>query len=213
MSTIEKSIDVHVPVRAVYNQWTQFEEFPRFMDGVRIVKQKDDKHLRWVANVSGTEEEWEAEISEQIPDKRVAWRSVDGAHNAGVVTFHYIDPNTTRVNLQMDYDPEGFSENVGDKLGFVTRRVMGDLERFKHFIEERGRATGGWRGEVVHPSDQEQPRGQVRPPGGRSDESTRSEQPMRSDAPAGARRADEPLREERGGASGQPPTRPEDPDR
>jgi uncharacterized membrane protein len=213
MSTIEKSIDVHVPVRAVYNQWTQFEEFPRFMDGVRIVKQKDDKHLRWVANVSGTEEEWEAEISEQIPDKRVAWRSVDGAHNAGVVTFHYIDPNTTRVNLQMDYDPEGFSENVGDKLGFVTRRVMGDLERFKDFIEERGRATGGWRGEVVHLSDQEQPRGQVRPPGGRSDESTRSEQPMRSDAPAGARRADEPLREERGGASGQPPTRPEDPDR
>ncbi len=213
MSTIEKSIDVHVPVRAVYNQWTQFEEFPRFMDGVRIVKQKDDKHLRWVANVSGTEEEWEAEISEQIPDKRVAWRSVDGAHNAGVVTFHYIDPNTTRVNLQMDYDPEGFSENVGDKLGFVTRRVMGDLERFKDFIEERGRATGGWRGEVVHPSDQEQPRGQVRPPGASREESTRSEQPMRSDAPAGARRADEPLRDERGGASGQPPTRPEDPDR
>ena len=213
MSTIEKSIDVHVPVRAAYNQWTQFEEFPRFMDGVRLVKQQDDTHLRWVANVSGTEEEWDAEISEQIPDKRIAWHSVDGAHNAGVVTFHYIDANTTRVNLQMDYDPEGFSENVGDKLGFVTRRVMGDLERFKDFIEERGRATGSWRGEVVHPSDQEQPRGQVRPPGDRSDESTRSEQPMRSDAPAGARRADEPLREERGGASGQPPTRPEDPDR
>jgi uncharacterized membrane protein len=207
MSTIEKSIDVHVPVRTAYNQWTQFEEFPRFMEGVKVVKQKDDTRLRWVANISGNEEEWDAEISEQIPDKRVAWRSVDGARNAGVVTFHYIDANTTRVNLQMDYDPESFSEKVGDKLGFVTRRVMGDLERFKTFIEERGQETGAWRGEVVHPSDQEQPRTQVRSSSTRGDESMqRDNQPLRRD--------DTPMQREASRQDlDQRPSRPEDPDR
>jgi uncharacterized membrane protein len=153
VATIEKSINVDVPVEAVYNQWTQFEEFPEFMEGVEHVKQLDDRRLHWKANVGGKDEEWEAEISEQIPDKRIAWRATEGAENAGVVTFHYIDGNTTRVTLQMDYDPEGFSENVGDKLGFVTRRVEGDLERFKDFIERRGSETGGWRGEIKHRSD------------------------------------------------------------
>ena len=153
MATIEKSIDVQVPVRSVYNQWTQFEEFPRFMEGVEKVKQMGDKHLHWEAKVGGNKEEWDAEISEQIPDKRVAWRSTSGADNAGVVTFHYLNDAETRVTLQLDYDPEGITETVGDKLGFVSRRVEGDLERFKEYIESRGSETGAWRGEIKHPSD------------------------------------------------------------
>ena len=154
MATIEKSIDVNVPVRTAYNQWTQFEEFPNFMEGVKEVRQQGDTHLLWRAEIAGKDEEWEAEISEQIPDKRVAWTSTEGdASNAGVVTFHYLDTNTCRVTLQMDYDPEGFTENLGDKLGFVSRRVSGDLELFKDFIEARGSETGAWRGEVEHKSD------------------------------------------------------------
>ncbi|MEX0781210.1 MAG: SRPBCC family protein [Dehalococcoidia bacterium] len=154
MDTIEKSIDVNVPVRTAYNQWTQFEDFPRFMEGVKEVRQLDDTTLRWKAEVAGKEKEWDAKISEQEPDKRVAWTSTGGADNAGVVTFHYIDANSCRVTLQMDYDPEGFTENVGDALGFVGRRVEGDLGRFKDFIEDRGGETGAWRGEVEHKSDQ-----------------------------------------------------------
>ena len=152
MATIEKSIDVNVPVRSVYNQWTQFEEFPRFMEGVESVKQMGDKFLHWEAKIGGKKEEWDAEISEQIPDKRVAWRATSGAENAGVVTFHYIQPEQTRVTLQLDYDPEGLTETIGDKLGFVSRRVEGDLERFKEFIETRGSETGAWRGEIENPS-------------------------------------------------------------
>jgi uncharacterized membrane protein len=152
MSTVEKSIDVNVPIRTAYDQWTQFEEFPRFMEGVKSVTQTDDTHLRWVAEVGGQEKTWDAEISEQHPDERVAWTSTNGARNAGVVTFHRLDDSTTRVMLQMDVDPEGFMENVGDALGFLDRRVEGDLERFKEFIESRGVETGGWRGEVESPS-------------------------------------------------------------
>jgi uncharacterized membrane protein len=152
MSTVEKSIDVNVPIRTAYDQWTQFEEFPRFMEGVKSVTQTDDTHLRWVAEVGGQEKTWDAEISEQHPDERVAWTSTNGARNAGVVTFHRLDDSTTRVMLQMDVDPEGFVENVGDALGFLDRRVEGDLERFKEFIESRGVETGGWRGEVESPS-------------------------------------------------------------
>jgi uncharacterized membrane protein len=148
MATVEKSIDVHVPISAAYNQWTQFEEFPRFMEGVKSVKQLDDTRLHWVASIGGKDEEWDAEITEQHPDERVAWTNVAGARNAGVVTFHTIDDTITRVTLQMDYEPEGFVENVGSALGFVSRRVEGDLERFKEFIEARGRETGGWRGDV-----------------------------------------------------------------
>jgi uncharacterized membrane protein len=148
MSTIEKSIDVNVPVRAAYNQWTQFEEFPRFMEGVEQVRQLDDKRLHWKATVGGKTKEWDAEITEQRPDERIAWRSRGGASNAGVVTFHRLSDSTTRVMLQLEYDPEGVVENVGDAVGVVSTRVKGDLDRFKEFIESRGSETGAWRGEI-----------------------------------------------------------------
>jgi uncharacterized membrane protein len=148
MSTIEKSIEVNAPVRTVYNQWTQFEEFPRFMEGVREVKQITDKRLHWRANVGGQDREWDAEITEQIPDHRIAWRSTTGAPNGGVVTFHRISDAKSKVMLQLEYDPKGFVENVGDAIGIVTQRVQGDLERFKEFIEGRGAETGAWRGEI-----------------------------------------------------------------
>jgi len=148
MASVTQSIDVKVPVSTAYNQWTQFEEFPRFMEGVKTVHQTDETHLHWVAEVGGKEKEWDAEISEQRPDERVAWHAITGAKNAGVVTFHRIDDQTTRVTLQMDADPEGLVEEVGTALGFLDRRVKGDLERFKEFIESRGTETGAWRGEV-----------------------------------------------------------------
>ena len=148
MSTIEQAVEVNVPVRTAYNQWTQFEDFPRFMEGVKSVTQVDDTHLRWVAEVAGKDKEWDAEITEQHPDERVAWTSTSGARNAGVVTFHHIDDATTRITLQMDVDPEGLVEEAGAALGLLQRRVKGDLERFKEFIESRGAETGGWRGEV-----------------------------------------------------------------
>jgi uncharacterized membrane protein len=148
MASVVESIDVDVPVSTAYNQWTQFEEFPRFMEGVKSVTQLDDTHLHWVAEVAGKEKEWDAEISEQHADERVAWHATSGAENAGVVTFHRLDDNTTRVTLQLDVDPEGPVESVGTALGFLQRRVKGDLERFKEFLESRGRETGAWRGEV-----------------------------------------------------------------
>jgi len=148
MTRVVQSIDVKVPVSSAYNQWTQFEDFPRFMEGVKSVDQIDDTHLRWVAEVAGKDETWDAEITEQHPDERVAWNATSGAENAGVVTFHRIDDETTRVTLQLDADPEGVVENVGTALGFLDRRVKGDLERFKEFIEGRGSETGGWRGDV-----------------------------------------------------------------
>jgi uncharacterized protein (TIGR02271 family) len=148
MSNIEKSIDVHVPLHTAYNQWTQFEEFPHFMEGIEEVRQLDDKRLHWRAEIGGKNKEWDAEIIEQTPDRRVAWRSTSGAPNDGIVTFQPIDANTTRVTLALDYAPEGFLENVGDALGFVSGRVEGDLKRFKEFIEARGAETGAWRGEV-----------------------------------------------------------------
>ena len=154
MSSIETSIDVNVPCRTAYNQWTQFEEFPRFMEGVREVKQLDDRRLVWRAEIAGKEKTWEAEISEQIPDARIAWHSTSGARNAGVVTFHTLTPEKCRVMLQMEYDPEGFVENVGDALGAAKLRITGDLERFKQFVEDRGRETGAWRGEVKQAHNQ-----------------------------------------------------------
>jgi len=144
------SIDVELPVRTVYNQWTQFEEFPRFMEGVREVRQMDDAHLHWVAEIAGVSREWDAEITEQIPDERVAWRAVRGADNAGVVTFHRLAEDRTRVTLQLDMEPEGIVEQAGDKLGIVSRRADGDLHRFKDFMESRGHETGAWRGEVTN---------------------------------------------------------------
>jgi uncharacterized membrane protein len=150
MATIEQSIEVNAPLRAVYNQWTQFEDFPRFMEGVKEVRQLDDKRLRWRAAIGGKDKEWESEIVEQRPDERIAWTSRGGASNSGVVTFHRLDDMRTKVMLQVDYEPEGVVENVGDALGVVKARVKGDLERFKEFIERRGRETGAWRGEIEH---------------------------------------------------------------
>jgi uncharacterized membrane protein len=149
MSEIIESIDVNVPVRTAYDQWTQFESFPKFMEAVQDVRQLDDTTLEWVADVAGKEKRWKAKITEQKPDERVAWTSVDGARNAGVVTFHRLGEGVTRVTLQLDVDPEGPIENVGDALGVVKRQVQGDLKRFKEFIESRGQETGAWRGEVA----------------------------------------------------------------
>lgn len=148
MATMEKSIEVSVPVRVAYDQWTQFEEFPRFMEGVERVKQIDDTRLHWTAEIFGTKQEWDATITEQTPDKRIAWSSTGGDKNAGVVTFHKLTDDSTRVVLQLDYEPEGIVEKAGDMMGFVSRRVEGDLGRFKKFIEERGESTGAWREEV-----------------------------------------------------------------
>lgn len=148
MATVERSIEVNVPVHTAYNQWTQFETFPEFMEGIVKIKQLNDTELYWQANIAGKEETWNARITEQVPDQRIAWTNTTGATNAGVVTFHRIDDSTTRVMLQMTYEPEGVVETAGSLLGFVERRVKGDLERFKKFIEERGVETGGWRGHV-----------------------------------------------------------------
>jgi uncharacterized membrane protein len=148
MPTIEKSIEVEVPVRTAYNQWTQFEEFPRFMEGVKEVRQVSDDRLHWCAEIGGKKEEWDARITEQKPDERVAWTSEGAAMNAGVVTFHKITPECTRVMLQLEYEPEGVVESTGSALGFVSRRVEGDLNRFKEFIESRGEETGAWRGSI-----------------------------------------------------------------
>ena len=152
MSTVEKSIDVDVPVSTAYNQWTQFESFPEFMEGVDRIDQLTDTSTHWVTSIGGVTREFDAEITEQHPDERVAWRSVDGARHAGVVTFHRLGPDQTRIMLQLDYEPEGLVENVGDKLGIVGRRAEGDLERFKKFIESRGVESGAWRGEVDRPT-------------------------------------------------------------
>ena len=148
MPTIEESIDVQVPVRTAYNQWTQFEEFPKFMEGIEQVQQKGDTDLHWRASIAGKTEEWDAKITEQTPDQRVAWKSTSGKQNAGVVTFHRLDDSKTRVTVQMDWESEGIAEKAGGALGFDSRRVQGDLDRFKEMIESRGSETGAWRGEV-----------------------------------------------------------------
>lgn len=148
MAQFEQAIDVDVPVNTAYNQWTQFEEFPEFMEGVESVRQLTDSTMHWKANIAGVTQEWKAEISEQVPDQRIAWHSISGAHHAGVVSFHRLNDNTTRVMLQIEYDPQGFIENVGVALGMVERRMKGDMERFKDFIERRGEETGAWRGEI-----------------------------------------------------------------
>lgn len=148
MPRIQKDIVVDVPVRAAYDQWTQFESFPQFMDGVKEVVQLDEKSLRWRASVGGKEEEWDAEITEQTPDRIIAWRSTTGAPNAGVVRFEPAGAGKTRVSLEMSYEPRDASEKVGDALGVLDRRVDGDLKRFKEFIEKRQMPTGAWRGEI-----------------------------------------------------------------
>ena len=148
MASIEESVEVAVPIATAYNQWTQFEEFPQFMEGIEEVRQLGDAQLHWRADIAGVTREWDAQITEQSPEERIAWTSTSGSKNAGVVTFHRIDDNKTKVMLQLDFDPEGFVETAGDALGFVNRRTKGDLDRFKAFIESRGAETGAWRGEV-----------------------------------------------------------------
>jgi uncharacterized membrane protein len=148
METIEKSIDVNVPVRPVYNQWTQFEEFPKFMENIERVDQLDETGLHWVAKIAGTTVEWDAEIAEQVPDKRIVWYGTNGPVRSGIVSFSPVNDAVTRVSLRIDYEPETFLEVAGDKLGVVSNRVQGDLQRFKEFIEARGTETGAWRGEI-----------------------------------------------------------------
>ena len=149
MATVQKSIDVEVPVSTVYNQWTQFESFPAFMGGVESVTQLDDTHNHWVTNIKGVEREFDTEITEQHPDERVAWRSTGGdSKHAGVVTFHRLDDAKTRVMAQIDWEPSGAAEKVGSAVNVDDRQVEGDLERFKELIETRGFETGAWRGDV-----------------------------------------------------------------
>ena len=148
MKTIEKYIDVNVPVRAAYNQWTQFEEFPKFMENIERVQQLDETGLHWVAKIAGVTVEWDAEISEQVPDKRIAWYGARGPVRNGIVSFHPVNDSVTRVVLRIDYEPETFFEETGDKLGIASNRVQEDLQRFKEFIETRGVETGAWRGKI-----------------------------------------------------------------
>src|SRR6266508_2680932 len=148
IETIEKSIDINVSVRTAYNQWTQFEEFPRFIEGVESVKQLNDTTLHWVANVAGERKEWRARITEQVPDHHIAWRSEGGDFTSGVVSFQALGPNKTHVTVRLNYEPKGATEKLGDMLGMASRRVEGDLERFKDFIESKGHETGACRGTV-----------------------------------------------------------------
>ncbi|HET9445428.1 MAG TPA: SRPBCC family protein [Steroidobacteraceae bacterium] len=148
MEQVEKTIEVNCPIRTVYNQWTQFEEFPRFMSGVKEVRQIDDTHVHWRAEIWGKEKEWDAEITEQEPDKRISWKSTSGAPNAGTVRFEPLGNERTRIRLVMAYEPEDTIENVGDALGIFSGRVEDSVEGFKKFIESRGQETGQWRGEV-----------------------------------------------------------------
>ena len=152
MASVTESIDVQVPVRTAYNQWTQFEEFPNFMGGVESIVQQDDTHTHWKTKIGGVEREFDAEITEQHPDERVAWKSTDGTTHAGVVTFHRLSDDETRVTVQLDWQPEGIAEKAGAAVGVDDRQVKADLDRFKKFIENRGTESGAWRGEVENPS-------------------------------------------------------------
>ncbi|HLS46819.1 MAG TPA: SRPBCC family protein [Ornithinicoccus sp.] len=149
MSQVTESVDVDVPIRAAYDQWTQFETFPEFMEGVESVTQVSDTRNLWTVEVGGATRQFETEITEQHPEERIAWTTVGGdLQQAGVVTFHKLDENTTRVTIQMDWDPHGVVEKAGAALGVDDRRVKGDAKRFKGFIESRGTETGAWRGDV-----------------------------------------------------------------
>ncbi|MPZ50142.1 MAG: cyclase [Dehalococcoidia bacterium] len=150
MARIDKSIEVEVPVQTAYNQWTQFEEFPRFMEGIHEVQQLGDERLFWAAELSGQRKEWVCADHPSGPGRVLAWESEGGAMNGGTIVFHPKDAAKTEIEVHMDYEPEDFKEQIGGALGFVSRRVEGDLKRFKEFIEERGSETGAWRGEIIH---------------------------------------------------------------
>lgn len=157
MPTVEKSTEINVSAHAAYDQWTQFEDFPKFMEGVKEVRQLDDTHVHWHAEVGGREKEWDAEITEQIPDRRIAWHSVSGAQNDGIVTFDDIGANAARVTLRMNYETQGLAESLGQAAGVLDRVVEDDLQRFKEFLEARGEPTGAWRGQVEQGRSQPQP--------------------------------------------------------
>ncbi len=149
MATVEKTIEVNVPVQAAYNQWTQFETFPQFMDGVKEVRQEGDKRLHWKAEIAGKKEEWDAEITEQVRDQKIAWHSTTGAPNAGTVSFEPVSDNKTMVKLELKAEPRTATEKVGAAVGVLDRQVKSDLEKFKEFIEgQGGHSTGAWRGEI-----------------------------------------------------------------
>jgi uncharacterized membrane protein len=148
MTTAQEAVDVDVPVTTAYNQWTQFAEFPQFMDGVESVTQLDERRLHWKVSIGGVTREFDAEITEQHPDERIAWKSVDGTSHAGVVTFHKLTDAKSRVMLQLEMEPEGLVEKAGDKLGIVARQAKSDMANFKKFIESRNLETGAWRGDV-----------------------------------------------------------------
>jgi uncharacterized membrane protein len=153
MPSVTKSIDVSVPVRTAYNQWTQFESFPHFMGGVESITQIDDTHSHWVTKIGGVTREFDTEITEQHPDERVAWKSTDGTSHAGVVTFHRLGEGQSRVTVQIDWETEGVVEKAGALVGVDDHQVKADLERFKEYIESRGQEEGGWRGNVDNPDN------------------------------------------------------------
>jgi uncharacterized membrane protein len=148
MSIVTETIEVDVPISVAYNQWTQFEDFPQFMGGIDSVTQIDDTHLHWVASIAGVRREWTAVITEQVPDKRIAWTATEGTTNSGLVTFDPVGPASTRVSLTLEFEPAGVAETVADKVGLVRSETQADLERFRDFITTRGAATGAWRREV-----------------------------------------------------------------
>jgi uncharacterized membrane protein len=153
MSQIQESVDVDVPVSVAYNQWTQFESFPQFMDGVESITQIDDTHNHWVTNVAGVEREFDTEITEQHPDERIAWKSVGGdISHAGVVTFHRLSDTQSRVMIQIDWEPSGLIETVGAAVNADNRQVRADAKKFKEFVENGGSHSAGWRGDVEAPS-------------------------------------------------------------
>jgi uncharacterized membrane protein len=149
MGEVKESIELNVPVSTAYNQWTQFEDFPKFMDNVESVTQLDDTHLRWIAEIGGRREEWKAEITQQEPDRVIAWRALEGKENSGRVEFEPLEGNRTQVEVTLTWEPEGLVEAAADKIGVSDRAIKVDLENFKQLIEGRGVETGAWRGEVV----------------------------------------------------------------
>lgn len=158
MAGIERSVEVEVPASTAYDAWTQFERFPEFMEGVEEVRQKDDRHLHWRVNLWGKVEEWDAEITEQIPDKRIAWRAERGTPNAGVVTFHRLADDRAEILLHVRHEPRGLGEKAADAVGLLSRRVEGDLQRFKAYVEGASRRPQGWRGEIPAKPDAAQRR-------------------------------------------------------
>jgi uncharacterized membrane protein len=149
MAEVKESVEVSVPVSTAYNQWTQFEEFPNFMEKVESVTQLDDTHLRWIAEIGGRREEWKAEITQQMPDEIIAWRSIEGQENSGAVRFEPLGPDRTRIDVTLTWEPEGLVQAAADKVGVSDRAIQVDLERFKKLVESRGVESGAWRGEVV----------------------------------------------------------------